>query len=293
MDVDRQQQGTPDRTVHLPDGRSLTIRPATVADVPALLELFEGLTPDDRNRRFFSGFHPDATWVTDLVRRPPSEGRLLVAELSAPSGSDVVAEAEWSRSADGDGELAMTVDRRWRGWLAPYLLDAVLEDAAAAGLPNLRAEVLAQNRPMLALLRARGCAMAETGDPCVIALVVGTLGPTPSWAPGSGHPRVVLEGTGSRWRLTSALREAGVPVLRCAGPASRPATAPCPLEAGGSCPLVDGADVVIHALDGDDPRSEATLRSHLASGVPVLEVGRQATDDEVASIVARVLAGEG
>ena len=277
-------------TVRLPDGRTIVVRDADPADVPALLALFEGLGPDDRYRRFFSGFRPDDDFVRALVTRPPEEGRLLVAEVTGPDGTDIVAEAEFARLSDGDGELALTVDQGWRGWLGPFLLDVLLQVAAAAGIPDLRAEVLAQNRPMLALLRARGCAVAESGDPCITELVVGTRGTAPSWAPGAAHPRVLLEAAGGRWRLTTKLGEAGVPVLRCPGPAVRSANVPCPLLQGERCPLADGADVIVHALDQDDRRSVAVLDAHRRAGGRVVEVGAPGTDDVDAILAAVVRA---
>ena len=274
--------------VELPDGRTVVVRPVGPADVPGLVALFERLTPDDRHRRFFSGFHPDEGFVADILARPPTAGRFLVAEVSGPDGSEIVAEAEYARLPDGDAELAMTVDRRWRGWLGPFLLDALLRVADASGIPSLRAEVLAQNRPMLALLRARGCAVAESGDPCVTTLVVGAHGAAPSWPPGSAHPRVLLEATGGRWRLTTRLAEAGVSLLRCPGPSVRPINVPCPVLEGGTCPLAAGADVIVHALGGDDPRCAAVLAAHRHAGAKVVEVGPAGADDADA-IVSEIL----
>lgn len=288
MDAGPDRETVLPSTVRLPDGRAVVVRDAGPADVPGLVSLFERLGPDDRYRRFFSGFRPDDDFVRALVTRPPEEGRLLVAEVTGPDGTGIVAEAEFARLSDGDGELALTVDRGWRGWLGPFLLDALLQVAAADGIPDLRAEVLAQNRPMLALLRSRGCAMVENGDSCVTEVVVGTHGAAPSWAPGSAHPRVLLEAAGGRWQLTTKLGEAGVPVLRCPGPGVRPANVPCPLLQGERCPLADGADVIVHSLDRDDPRSVAVLDAHRRAGGSVVEVGPPGTDD-VDAIVAEVV----
>lgn len=274
--------------IQLPDGRTVVVRPAGSDDVPGLVALFERLTPDDRHGRFFSGFHPDEEFVTDILARPPTAGRLLVAEVAGPDGSEIIAEAEYARLPDGDAELALTVDRRWRGWLGPFLLDVLLRVADASGIPSLRAEVLAQNRPMLALLRSRGSAVAESGDPCVTTLVVGARGAAPSWPAGSAHPRVLLEAAGGRWRLTTKLAQAGVPLLRCPGPSVRPTNVPCPALDGGTCPLAQGADVIVHALGGDDPRCAAVLAAHRHAGAKVVEVGPAGADDADA-IVSEIL----
>ena len=67
----------------------------------------------------------------------------------------------------------------------------------------------------------------------------------------SGGPRrrilVEAEDAGVRAAALTALGKAGYEVETCAGP--RPGH-PCPLLAGAPCPLVDRADVVVHALAG-------------------------------------------
>ena len=45
-----------------------------------------------------------------------------------------------------NGELVITVAADWRGWLGPYLLDVLIEAAAARGVPNLEAEFLVERR---------------------------------------------------------------------------------------------------------------------------------------------------
>jgi hypothetical protein len=44
--------------VHLPGGELLTVRPVTPADVDGLVALYDGLSEDDRYRRFFTGTCP-------------------------------------------------------------------------------------------------------------------------------------------------------------------------------------------------------------------------------------------
>ena len=80
----------------------------------------------------------------------PARGAEL-AELSNLMGGD----AGDTLLPSGNGELAIVGARKWQG-VGPYLLDALVEMAAAAGVPNLEADVLTANRPMLALLRSRG-----------------------------------------------------------------------------------------------------------------------------------------
>ncbi|HEU5084032.1 MAG TPA: hypothetical protein VFU14_11885 [Acidimicrobiales bacterium] len=258
------------RSIALPDGRHLVVRAPTREDVPAICALYERLGPTDRHRRFFSGFHPDGEFVTHLVERDPALGAMLVVEVGDGEQAEIVAEAEYGLLEDGDGELGITVDRRWRGWLAPYLLDALLEVAASRGVPNLRAEVLVENRPMLAMVRARGYAALDTDDRCVLDAVISTQGPVPSWPAVRRGPRVVVEVPGAHWRLGPALREVGVDVLGCPGPRGRPDD--CPLVRGEGCPLAEGADLVVHALGADDPGALAVLDAHRRAGTRHLVV---------------------
>lgn len=267
------------RSVDLPDGRRLLVRPPTIDDVPALVALYEGLTPTDRHRRFFSSYHPDEAFVAGLVTRPANRAGMLVVEVVDGDDREIVAEAEYAVEENGDGELGITVDRRWRGWLAPFLLDALLELAASRGVENLRAEVLVENRPMLALIRSRGYAAVGTGDLCVLDAVLATRGGVPSWPPVRTRPRVLVEVPGSRWRLTPALQELGVDVLGCSG--RQGGDDGCPLLRGEPCPLVEGADLVVHAL-GADEHGSAILDAHRSAGTPHLLIdvrrGRHAED---------------
>lgn len=258
------------RVVDLPDGRELRVRPAAARDVRSLCALFERLGPEDRRRRFFSGFHPDEAFFARLVERPPERGLLLVAEVPGPEGDEVVAEAEYGVLDDGDAEVAITVDPAWRGWLAPYLLDALATEAAARGVGNLRAEVLVENRPMLALVRSRGYAVVETGDCSVVDAAISTSGTVPGWPPVRERPRVLVEVPGAHWRFGPALRADGFDVIGCSGPERRPGG--CPLLRGEGCPLVEGADLVVQALGPDDPQSSALLDAHRRAGTRVLVV---------------------
>lgn len=259
------------RTVDLPDGRRVVVRHAGRGDATGLLALFDRLDPMDRHRRFFSGFRPDEAFVDHLLGLADEGGAILVAEVVTEGAGAIVGEAEFAVLPDGDGELGITVDRDWRGWLPPYLLDALAEVAAGRGVPNLRAVILVENRPMLVLVRARGMATVDADDRCILEAVFGTDSDVPSWPVGQDRPRVLIEVQGGRSRLTPELRAAGYDVRGCAGPSARPDHA-CPLLSGRRCPLVDGADVVVHALGHDDPAAVALLDAHAASGTRRLVV---------------------
>jgi acetate---CoA ligase (ADP-forming) len=142
-------------SVSLSAGRTLAIRTVTEADVEGLDALFEGLSDEDRYFRFFGLSHPARKFLEQLARAEDEGGYRLVAVISGPQDK-LVAEAGYAILPDGNGEFALTVAAGWRGWLGPFLLDAVVAAAAARGVPNLQADILASNFRMLALVSRRG-----------------------------------------------------------------------------------------------------------------------------------------
>lgn len=256
----------------------LVVRPVEPGDVDGLLGLYDRLSAEDRYRRFFSGFRPDRPFVEAEVARASGSGFELVV---VTADGEVVAAAGWSALPDGDGELAITVDRRWRGWLGPYLLDALLRAAAARGIRNLQADVLVLNRPMLALVRSRGFVTMSHPDSSVVRIAIGASDAMPGWPRGDG-PKVLVETPGGRWHAEDAAAAAGLRVLACSGPTGAGAGGPrgCPLERGEPCPLAAEADVIVVCGPRDDPAWDAVRSAHprVHPGIPVvLEPRRGAT----------------
>jgi len=142
-------------TVSLSGGRTLIVRKVTEADVHGLEALFKGLGEDDRYFRFFELSHPGRAFIEQLARAEQEGGYRLVAVVSG-AHDELVAEAGYAIMPDGDGDFALTVAAGWRGWLGPYLLDALVAAAAARGVPNLQADILISNIRMLTLVANRG-----------------------------------------------------------------------------------------------------------------------------------------
>lgn len=86
------------------------------------------------------------------------------------------------------------------------------------------------------------------------------------------RPRILIEDDSPALAISdfSAFGQAGFDVAYCSGP-RHDATA-CPLLAGGSCPVVAGADVVLHGLDPRLGVATEIRRRH--PGTPVLLVQR-------------------
>jgi ribosomal protein S18 acetylase RimI-like enzyme len=142
-------------TVRLSGDRALTIRTIRRTDVAGLDALFEGLSNEDRYRRFFGYSHPGPKFLEQMTRAEEEGGYRLVA-VASDAEDTLVAEAGYAMLPDGNAEFALTVADGWRGWLGPYLLDALVTAAAARHVPNLQADVLVENTRMLTLLTSRG-----------------------------------------------------------------------------------------------------------------------------------------
>lgn len=260
------------------------------SDGPGMIALFAGLGEEDTYSRFFSGHAPPEYFVTRMAGVDERGGFGLVALVDEPGAkSELVGEATCEPLPDGNGELGITVARRARGWLGPYLLDALVEEAAARGVPGIEADVLVTNRRMLSLLRRRGLAVLRHSEaPAIVRVVIATSGRVPSWPGPHDMPRLLVEIPGGRWHGQEEAKAAGFRVLACPGPSGE--WSGCPALRGEPCPLVGGADVVLDALPGDPERSLQASHHRLHPSVPVCV--QLPPGDEEETSEAQVRAGE-
>lgn len=229
------------RRIALPHGGHVTIRSIRRDDVGALRELYDGLSPEDRERRFFSAYRPSTAILERWATVAERGGARLVAVLDS---GRIVGEAGYELLDDGDGDLDITVAKEARGWVGPYLLDALIDLAAERGVPDLEADVLLGNRQMLALARSRGYVVLSHDEPGVVRLAMGTRNHPADW-PGPRHgPRVLVESRAGRWTAEEVAHHAGMQAVVCPGPAID-ACAACVRHAGNGCALVQGADVLV------------------------------------------------
>lgn len=265
--IDARHDDLPVR-LELPGGLVLVVRPIVPADVDAVTELHERLSPEAVYRRFFTSVLPPPSFFERLATVEQRGGVGLVAEVvdaPDPDRLGVVAEVDVEPLTNGDGEIAIVVDGRWRGWLGPYLVELACREAGRRGMPNLEAEVLTCNRPMRAVTRARGEAFLPHSDWQEVRVVFATDGPAPSWLPGD-RPRVLVEQRGVAFDAVAGLEASGFEVLACAGRSGgRPV---CPLLEGGTCPLAAGSDAIVVAMPSG-PERDALVAAHRAGTVPV------------------------
>lgn len=233
-------------SVELPDGRWLRVRHACSADRDLLVALYRRLPPHDLWLRFFTAAAPSPSFLERWVNIADHGGLLLLAFVEERSGrTSLVGEAGYSLLADGDGELGITIDPAWRGWLGPWLLAVLLREAASHAIPNLQAVVSLENRPMLSTLRRRHPAVVEQDAFDEIRLVLSTSDTTPTWPVDGARPRILVEAMSGRWPGEDVAREAGFDVRTCRGPSESQS---CPMLEGEACPLAEGADMIVVQL---------------------------------------------
>ena len=275
--VTGESSGADDRDelpVHLmlPGGVELVVRAVEADDVAAITALYQRLSPESVYRRFFTMALPPASFFERLTTVVERGGLGLVAEVVTAPEPDVlgvVGEVEVEPLANGNGEIAIIVDGRWRGWLGSYLVELACGAAHRLGMPNLEAEVLACNRPMRAVTRHRGEAFLPSSDWKEVRVLFSTAEPAPSWLP-RDRPRVLVEQQhGVAFDAVSGLAAAGYEVVACAGrTAGRPF---CPLLTGDPCSLAERADAIIVAMPASPERNSLVV-AHQSRAIPVIVV---------------------
>lgn len=155
----------PSEVVTLEDGRTVTIRPVRPQDAEPINRLFEqGLSPTSRRRRFHIGIMSLPPAILVAMTRVDQVGHVAIVAESGNLDDDpldapvIVAEARYVIEAPGDqAEIALAVADLWQGQgLGAALLGRLCRQARLQRLRGLRADVMANNAPMLALLRKRG-----------------------------------------------------------------------------------------------------------------------------------------
>ena len=148
------------RLVTLRSGDVVQIRQVRPDDAPALVRAYANLGEQSRYRRFFTVMPelPDAT-LKAAVEVDHVDHEALVRFIRLPD-------------QPGTAEVGVTVVDAWQGrGLGSALLARLSEHALQSGIEYFTAEVLAENRTVLALLPGLGQVETESRGPVVTARV--------------------------------------------------------------------------------------------------------------------------
>lgn len=154
-----QNPGAPSAVWHIHGGSRITLRPILPQDGPLLGAMIAGLSPASKRNRCHGAVNEFS--AARLHQMTYVDHKCHVAFVITASDGElqerVIADARYV--VDGQGtsdsaEFAIVVDDQWvRQGLGERCMNALMTRAANDGLRWLHGDVLAQNRPMLALMK--------------------------------------------------------------------------------------------------------------------------------------------
>lgn len=145
-----------ERTVTLKNGREVRLRPSRASDAGGIRALFFKLSEEDVYTRFFSKVHAlSNSQVERLCNFNHEEEIGFVAVTGAREQETLVGQScYFVTPATNMAETAFVIDPAWQGTgLGNALQQRMAEHARARGVRGFVAEVLANNRKMIALAR--------------------------------------------------------------------------------------------------------------------------------------------
>ena len=146
-----------ERKLDLRNGKSVTIRPATVSDAAGVKSLFYGLPSGDRYTRFFRQVKAlSSAEVQKLCNLDYKLAVAFVAVHGVRENEQVVGHASYFVNPSTNlAETAFMVDNTWQGTgLGGSLQRRLVEHAKGRGLRGFEAEILPENTKMIKLARS-------------------------------------------------------------------------------------------------------------------------------------------
>jgi RimJ/RimL family protein N-acetyltransferase len=161
------------QVVRLRSGDVVRVRPVRPGDVSALARAYAKLSEDSRYRRFFTAMPELSERILHAAAEVDHENHEALVALPLLS-REIVGECRFVRLADrpDTADLAVTVADDWQGrGLGFALLARLSARALEAGIVYFTAEILAENRTMLAMLPKLGNVETEASGTVVDALI--------------------------------------------------------------------------------------------------------------------------
>ncbi|MEV4464417.1 GNAT family N-acetyltransferase [Micromonospora echinofusca] len=167
-------------TLVLPDGAEAAVRPATVDDLPGVVELHEGCSARSRHRRYLGGAAAPSPARLRRLLEPARGVTLLATAGDAGATGSVVAMANLLAEGD-EAEAALLVRDDWqRRGLGSALLRRLVRHAEHAGHAALVLHVHAENAPMLRTVRRLDRSAVAERDGALVSLTVPLTAGVPS-----------------------------------------------------------------------------------------------------------------
>lgn len=153
-------------SIRLADGSRLEVGPLTTADAQAEQDFVRALSLQSRYRRFHVGLPQLPPTLLQRLVDVDQQRHVALAVWQAHPRQRIVADARYVRDADGPGAdfaLAVADDHQGQG-LGRQLLQRLLSHAASRGIEVLHGDVLADNGPMIGLVRTFGGTLQAQAD---------------------------------------------------------------------------------------------------------------------------------
>jgi RimJ/RimL family protein N-acetyltransferase len=157
------------QVVTLRSGDVVRVRQVRPGDAAALARAYANLGEESRYRRFFTVLPelPESTLKAAVEVDHENHEALIALPLES---AEIVGECRFIRNADqpDSADAGVTVVDAWQGrGLGSALLTRLSERALELGIEYFTADILAENRTMLALLRSLGNVETESSGPVV------------------------------------------------------------------------------------------------------------------------------
>jgi acetyl coenzyme A synthetase (ADP forming)-like protein len=147
----------------LRDGSTATTRVTTTEDAPAMADFFDRLSPESRQRRFFSSSQPTVEFVQSLCDSSnPREQLTLAVTRKADARDAIVAAGTYIRRDRTTAEVAMAVEDKFQGkGIGTQLLERLALLAARAGFTRFWAITQFENQGMIDVFHHSGFPVSE------------------------------------------------------------------------------------------------------------------------------------
>jgi acetyltransferase len=156
-----------EHVIRLRDGRALCIRPLAIADEPALIDLFDHLTPEDVRARFLVAMREVPPALLARLSHVDYDHDMALAALHPDSHGTLCGVVRLSTDSSNHrhAEFAVVVRSDWKGHgLGLVLTQEIIRWARDRGIEDLYGTILAENAPMIALARKLGFAIRHNAE---------------------------------------------------------------------------------------------------------------------------------
>jgi acetyltransferase len=160
--------------VQLADGTDITIRPIRPEDAEIEAQFVRDLSPEAKYFRFMQSVRELTPEMLIRFTQIDYDRELALIAVVQEHGKDVqIGVTRYGTNPDGEScEFAIVVADKWQNrGIGTRLLALLMEAARAKGFKTMEGEVLAENIPMLNLVRRLSFALRQEPDsPTVFAV---------------------------------------------------------------------------------------------------------------------------